>query len=91
MCLPVNISEAESGLGQNTHQTVDPPAAILSRQQRKILLLICDGLTAKEIASRVGISPKTVEFHKASIAQKIGFHHPVHLVRYAIRSGLVEA
>jgi DNA-binding NarL/FixJ family response regulator len=45
----------------------DGPPVVLPKRQLQVLLLICDGLTRKEIAQRMSISPKTVEFHRAVI------------------------
>ena len=63
---------------------------VLPPRQLQVLLLICDGLTGKEIAQRLGISPKTVEFHRAGICKRLGLKTTAHLVRYAIRMGLIE-
>ena len=52
--------------------TVNTPASALTLRQRQIVLLICDGLTAKEMAARLDISSKTVEFHKQEICKKLG-------------------
>ena len=70
--------------------TVNTPASALTLRQRQIVLLICDGLTAKDIAARLDISPKTVEFHKHGIHKKFGLHTVAHIVRWAIRVGLIE-
>ncbi len=69
----------------------DLPATVLSKRERCVLLVICGGLTANEIALKLTISPKTVEFHKTNVSRKTGLHHPVQMVRYAIRAGLVQA
>jgi DNA-binding CsgD family transcriptional regulator len=63
------------------------PAAVLSKRELQVLLLICDELQSKEIAKRLGISPKTVEFHTAGIHEHLGLKDTAHLVRYAIRHG----
>jgi DNA-binding CsgD family transcriptional regulator len=68
----------------------DGPPVALPKRQLQVLLLICDGLTGKEIAQRLGISPKTVEFHRAGICKRLGLKTTAHLVRYAIRMGLIE-
>jgi DNA-binding CsgD family transcriptional regulator len=44
----------------------------LSRRQREILELTGQGLPAKQVARRLGISPKTVEMHKTRIYSKLG-------------------
>jgi DNA-binding NarL/FixJ family response regulator len=62
----------------------------LPKRQLEVLLLICDGLQAKEIAQRMGISRKTVEFHKTGIYQHLGIKETALLVRYAIRTGMIE-
>jgi DNA-binding NarL/FixJ family response regulator len=66
------------------------PPLVLPKRQLQVLLLICDGLTGKEIAQRLGISTKTVEFHRAGIYKRLGLKTIAHLVRYAIRMGLIE-
>jgi DNA-binding CsgD family transcriptional regulator len=63
---------------------------VLSKRELQVLLLMCDGLTGKEIAQRLGISPKNVEFHRAGIYKRLGLKTTAHLVRYAIRMGLIE-
>ena len=63
---------------------------MLSKRELQVLLLICDGLTGKEIAQRLGISPKTVEFHRSGTYKRLGLKNTAHLVRYAIRMGLIE-
>jgi len=66
------------------------PPVVLPKRQLQVLLLMCAGLTGKEIAQRLGISPKTVEFHRAGIYKRLGLKTTAHLVRYAIRMGLIE-
>src|SRR5206468_3223621 len=61
----------------------------LSPRQTEVLLMICDGFVSKEIAQMLGISPKTVEFHKANLFEKTGMRSTALLVRYAIRNGLI--
>jgi DNA-binding CsgD family transcriptional regulator len=68
----------------------DGPPVVLSKREMQVLLLICDGLTHKEIAQRLGISPKTAEFHKTGLCKRLGLKTTAHLVRYAIRMGLIE-
>ena len=47
-------------------------AALLTPRQRQILSLVGRGMTARQIARQLGISPKTVEQHKAKIFAKLG-------------------
>ena len=66
------------------------PFSTLSAREREVLHLIADGLSAKEIASDLGISTKTVEAHRTSVMRKLGARKATELVRYALRHGLVE-
>jgi DNA-binding NarL/FixJ family response regulator len=66
------------------------PFSTLSAREREVLHLIADGLSAKEIASKLGISTKTVEAHRTSLMRKLGARKATELVRYALRHGLVE-
>ena len=63
----------------------------LSKRQREVLLLICNGLTSQEIAERLGITKKTVEFHRSRVMESFGVHNAILLVRKAIWLGIVKA
>jgi DNA-binding NarL/FixJ family response regulator len=65
------------------------PLASLTEREREVLVLIAEGLSSKEIAFRLGHSPKTTEAHRASLMRKLGVHKTSALVRIAIRDGLV--
>jgi DNA-binding NarL/FixJ family response regulator len=56
-------------------------AAPLSAQQTRVLSLVAHGLTAKEVARRLGISQKTVEEHKARIFKRLGVPNQAAAVR----------
>jgi DNA-binding CsgD family transcriptional regulator len=62
----------------------------LTERQKQILQLITEDLTEKEIAVKLGISHKTVGFHKQLLRQKLGTAGTAGLVRFAIRNGFVE-
>lgn len=62
----------------------------LTARQRQIVKLVARGLTGKEIAAVLRISPKTVEFHKARIVERLGVRSTAELIRYALRRGLAE-
>lgn len=63
---------------------------ILTRREIEILGLIALGFTNKKIADKLSISVKTVETHRAKILQKLDVHTTAELVRYAIKTGLLE-
>jgi DNA-binding CsgD family transcriptional regulator len=62
----------------------------LTGRQKQLLMLIAEDLTAKQIAKRLKISPKTVDFHRDALKNKLGVHGTAGLVRYAIREGIIE-
>jgi DNA-binding NarL/FixJ family response regulator len=59
----------------------------LSNREIDVLRLIANGYSNKEIASRLAISVKTVETHKARAMEKLGFKTRVDVVRHATRNG----
>jgi DNA-binding NarL/FixJ family response regulator len=68
---------------------VQDPVATLTLRQREILRLLVDGLTAKQIASRLDISPRTVEFHKYRMLESLGLKGSAELIHFAIQQGVV--
>ncbi|BCA56158.1 Response regulator, LuxR family [Nitrospira sp. KM1] len=61
----------------------------LTARQREILQLVAEGFSAKEIASQLKVSHRTVEFHKAKIMELLDLHTTADLVKYAIANGLI--
>lgn len=62
----------------------------LTERQKQILRLLSKGDSTKVIAETLKISPKTVEFHKASIYKKIGVRSPSDLTKFALTHGLTS-
>ena len=63
---------------------------LLTSRQREVLQLIVEGLTNRQIAETLDISVKTVESHRSHLMERLDIHDVASLVRYAIRSGLVD-
>jgi DNA-binding NarL/FixJ family response regulator len=63
----------------------------LTQRQVEILTLIAQGKSAKEIAFELGLSPKTVDVHRARIMERLRLNDIASLTRYAVRKGLVKA
>jgi DNA-binding NarL/FixJ family response regulator len=63
---------------------------MLSGREREVLELFCDGKTNKEIADELFISTRTVESHKGHIMHKLELKTTVDLVKFAIKSGILE-
>lgn len=70
--------------------SAEAPGQLTSRQ-REVLSRIAAGMAAKEIASDLGISLKTVEFHKACISRSLGVRTTAAMTRYAVCHGLAPA
>ena len=66
------------------------PVDLLSSREREVLQLIAEGKTNKEIAVGLNLSVYTVDGHRTRIMEKLGLHSVGELVRFAVRSGLVE-
>ena len=63
----------------------------LTLREREILQLIAEGRTNKEIAERLQTSIKTVDTHRTHIMKRLNIHDLAGLVKYAVRTGLIEA
>jgi len=62
----------------------------LTSREQEILVLLAEGLSAKEIAEKLFISPRTVENHRSSIMRKLDLHTNHELIRYAAKLGLID-
>jgi len=69
-----------------------PPDAYetLTTREREVFQLAAQGLGNPEIASRLGVSPRTVETHRANLMRKLSLHSQTELVRYAIQRGIIS-
>lgn len=66
------------------------PLIELTARQQEVLQLIVDGLSAKDIAAKLSISHRTVEFHKAQLMQQLDLHSTVELIKCALTNGLAR-
>ena len=62
-----------------------------SLRQREILRLLAEGLSAKQMAQKLNISQRTVEFHKYRMMETLGAKTSSDLIHFAIKNGIVEA
>jgi DNA-binding NarL/FixJ family response regulator len=65
------------------------PLAALTPRQREILQRVAEGKSAKEIAAALGLSARTVEFHKYTVMEALGVENSAELIRFAIKHDLV--
>jgi len=71
-------------------KSVDARYESLTPREQEVLRLLVEGLSAKEIADKLFISPKTVENHRTNIMNKLDIHSTMELVRYAAKLGLID-
>ena len=75
------------------HQEASPRNALLkdlSERETEVLAALAEGLTNKQIGTRLFISPRTVDTHRTNLMKKLGTHNVAGLVRIAIKAGLVK-
>ena len=73
-------------LSSNPTKTVGKP----TDRQREVIQLVAEGKSIKEIASVLGISEKTVEFHKRKIGEELGLRSTAQITRFAVKYGIVS-
>lgn len=94
------VSKGEMYLTQSISRTIvqaflnkgEAPdnSKFLSDRERQVLQLVAEGKTTKELATILGISTKTAESHRSNIMEKLDIHDIAGLVRYAIRTGIIQ-
>lgn len=62
----------------------------LTDREREVLKLVVEGYTSKQIAEILVVSPKTVEWYKTSLMNKLNIHNRMDLIRFAIRKGIIS-
>ncbi|MBI2861641.1 MAG: response regulator transcription factor [Chloroflexi bacterium] len=63
---------------------------LLTEREREILRMTAEGRSARETGGILGLSPRTVERHRANLMEKLGLHNRSEVVQYAIRKGLIS-
>ncbi|MGD9493279.1 MAG: DNA-binding response regulator, partial [Bacteroidales bacterium] len=78
------VKKQQQGLSGNI------PDAVLSDRETEVLKGFAEGLSYKEIAEKLFISPRTVETHKENIMKKLGLHSLADMIRYAIKEEIIS-
>lgn len=71
-------------------ESPDNGLEVLSTRERQVLEEVAEGMTNPQIGEQLGISPKTVARHRERIMNKLNLHSSTELVKFAIRTGLIE-
>jgi DNA-binding NarL/FixJ family response regulator len=62
----------------------------LTPRQREVLQLLAEGFSTKEVAGKLNISARTVEFHKYRMMQELNISTSAELIHYAIKHGIIS-
>ncbi|MFC2066747.1 response regulator [Chloroflexota bacterium] len=65
------------------------PYQQLTDREREVLKLTVEGHTARQIADMLVVSPKTVEWYKTSMMNKLNIHNKTDLIKFAIRKRII--
>lgn len=63
---------------------------MLTDREKEVLKLVAEGHSAKEIADILILSPKTVEWYKTSLMNKLGIRNRIELIKFAIRKSIIN-
>lgn len=85
---PALAGKVLQSIRRNPDAAEDPVAALTPRQ-RQVLQLLVEGKSAKEVAADLGISTRTVEFHKYQMMDALEIRTSAELVHFAVKHGLV--
>ncbi len=79
----MDAPEKEGKISDAAYETLSP-------REQEVMVLLSEGLSAKQIADKLFISPKTVENHRTNILRKLNLHSTLELVKYAARLGIID-
>ena len=74
---------------KTTSEGGQDPYQQLTDKEREVLKLVAEGRTAREIADVLVVSPKTVEWYKTSLMNKLNIHNRTDLIKFAIRKRVI--
>lgn len=86
MCPPYGNAQSDGYSNNRAHNV----KARLSQREQEVIQLLVQGLPMKEVARRLGISPRTVAFHKYHSMATLRLRRNSDLVRFAIEHGMLN-
>ncbi len=87
---PISERAIEVYIQKARQGQVGDPYETLTNREREILQLSAQGLSNPEIATRLYISPRTVETHRSNLMHKLGLASQTDLIRFALKRGLID-
>ena len=77
-------------LHEEKRKTATPEGLPLTSREIEVLKFLAQGLSSRQIAEKMNVGIRTVDFHRANIIQKLEIHDIASLTRYAIKHGLID-
>ena len=90
LCPQIAHFVVEAGLMGKSSPKRGAATVALTGQERKVLQLIAEGHTNKEIAALLDVSVNTIHAHRNSVMAKLNIHKQADLVHYAIKAGIAK-
>ena len=87
---PSALSKVVEHIGKKKGDRTETRYDTLSDRELEVLKLLADGLSIKDIATRLNLSVKTVDVHKYNLMRKLDIHDRTELIKYAIRQNLIR-
>jgi len=78
------------GMASDSSAARDAVKSPLTARETEVLKAVAEGLSTKEIASKLNMSVRTVETHRHAISEKLELRSIAELTRYALRQGLIS-
>jgi len=88
---PTTPNTAQSLQENAQRESLARELRVLTPRELEVLTMVAEGRTNQEIADQLVLSIKTVQAHRANVMEKLGLQDITHLVRFAIRYGLIPA
>jgi DNA-binding NarL/FixJ family response regulator len=86
----VTPSIVDKLVGRIGQPSGDAPESALSDREIQVLVRLASGLTTKEVADALNLSPSTVETYRGRVLDKLNLRNNTELTRFAIRRGLID-
>ena len=83
-------SQVQQAVLEDYRKQAKAPIDLLTSRERDVLQLVAEGFTNKEIAKKLKLSVYTAEGYRGRIMEKLNLHSTGELVRFAMRSGLID-
>lgn len=84
------IEDARTRRGRSERRMIHQRIESLTPREREVLKLVVAGRSSREIADDLGVSPKTVDAHRAKIMQKMHARSVPHLIRMSLIDGMSD-